>query len=378
LEKECRRNLELWWLLGRLAPDFKTIADFRRDNAPAIPASGRALVQFCREHRLLGTRVALDGSKLKSAGSKDKTYSRQQLRHEQRRLRAYLTELDRADSRDGATEVEAQRVRHALSQLEVVEQVLVDEGSNTACVTDPDARLMRSGRAGMVAGYNVQASVDEQSGVVVHHEVTQDSTDNRQLLPMVHATQAAMGGELEQVLADAGYSNGEHLQGCEDAGIRPIVPVNRAVNSHGDHYPAEAFEYDAERDIFRCPSGKELYYKTYSSKDKVRLYTRDSCVDCALKDRCTKSERRWVSRHFHESAFERSTQRLAKDPGAMKRRMAIVEPVFGTLKRRMGGGRFTCWGLSATRAEMGLHVLAHNLNRVMNLKGACWLTQALG
>jgi hypothetical protein len=377
LERESQRNLEVWWLLKRLAPDFKTIADFRRDNSAPIVASGQAFIGFCRQQGLLSQRVALDGSKVKSAGSLSKSYTHKQLKAEQAQLRGYLADLDTADAADQEAPVKAERVRAALSELAGAEQVMIDEGRNTVSLTDPDARLMRGGRAGLMVGYNVQASVDERSGVVVHHEVTQEATDNRQLEPMAKATQAVLGGEPVEVLADAGYSNGEQLQACEDGGITPLVPVNRGVNNQGEYFAASAFKYDPRRDVYQCPAGQLLHFKTIHNRKKHRLYHREDCTGCALKAQCTRSRGRWLTRHFHEAAFERSKQRLRQDPEAMKRRMATVEPVFGTLKRRMGGGRFSCWGLSGVAAELGLHVLAHNLQRVINIKGSHWVISAL-
>ncbi len=194
---------------------------------------------------------------------------------------------------------------------------------------------------------------------------------------MAKATQAALGDEPVTVVADAGYSNGAQLQACEDAGITPLVPANRAVNTQGQYFGADAFEYDARHDVYRCPAGESLPFKTVQNRKKHRLYHREDCTGCALKDQCTGSRGRWLSRHFHEDAFERARQRLDDDPGAMTRRMATVEPVFGTLKRRMGGGRFSCWGLSGVVAELGLHVLAHNLQRIINLKGGNWMIATL-
>lgn len=180
-----------------------------------------------------------------------------------------------------------------------------------------------------------------------------------------------------EILADAGYSNGEQLQACEDAGITRIVPANRAINNQGDYFSKDDFEYDAKQDLYWCPAGEALHYKTFHRKKRHRLYHRADCTGCALKDRCTKSKGRWLTRHFNEEAFARSNRRVKDNPHAMRRRMATVEPVFGTLKRRMGGGRFSCWGLSGVAAELGLHVLAYNLQRVTNLKGGHWLTAAL-
>lgn len=217
LERECHRNLEVMWLLGRLAPDFKTIADFRRDNGVAIRQACRAFIQFCRQAGLLtGSLVAIDGSKFKAAASKYQALNRSQLNRDrakvERQVADYLARLDTADKQDAETGLEREQVQAALRQLERLDRYeqAMDLGERDQhCDTEPDARIMRSGRDGMVLGYNVQTAVDADSGLIVHHEVSQDTGDNRQLLPMAEQAKAVLGQDQLTVLADAGYSNGE-------------------------------------------------------------------------------------------------------------------------------------------------------------------------
>ncbi len=390
LEKECQRNLEVIWLMKRLAPDFKTVADFRKDNAVGIKKACQAFIQFCRQAGLLtGRLVAIDGSKFRAAASKDRAMTRKQLREQRKRVERlvelYLSQLDKADGDDVTVEMESDRVRQALSRLKAeageldeAEQAMDASGRNQHCRTEPDAKLMRSGREGMVLGYNVQTAVDADSGLVVHHDVNDQGGDNRQLQPMAEESKEALQADKITVVADAGYSNGEQQAACESQGIEVAVPSNRAVNNRpGQHFPKEAFSYDAERDCFTCPAGEELTYTTYSSKDKMRLYSRSGCGACALQSQCTRADRRWVSRHFHEDAFAASEARLAANPGLMSERMAVVERPFAVLKQLMGLRRLACRGMEGAKAEIGIAVLSYNLARMINEVGVNRLLTAL-
>ncbi|MEZ5503083.1 MAG: IS1182 family transposase [Halioglobus sp.] len=390
LEKECHRNLEVLWLMKRLAPDFKTIADFRKDNASAIKGACQAFIQFCREADLLtGRLIAIDGSKFKAAASKDKALTRKQLRERRKRMERlvdqYLSQLDKADSENVNVEMESGRVQRALKRLEIegiqlddVESAMEQRQSNQHCRTEPDAKLMRSGREGIVLGYNVQTAVDADSGLIVHHDVTDRSADTQELQPMAEETKKVLSAENLAVVADAGYSNGEQQAACEAQDIHVAVPSRRAVNNQSPEFFQKAdFKYNADRDCFTCPAGEELHYKTHSSKDKMYLYARTGCGSCALQSRCTKADRRWVSRHFYEEAFAVSEARLRANPRLMVTRMAAVERPFATLKQVMGLRRFLCWGMKGAKAEMGLGILSYNLTRMINEVGVPRLLVAL-
>ena len=263
------------------------------------------------------------------------------------------------------------------SILDVAEAQMEARSHNQACMTEPDAKLMRSGRDGMVVGYNVQSSVDADSGLIIHHEVTDESDDRRQLYPMAHQIKAGLGEETLSVLADAGYSNGEQLAACDAENITVTLPSRRSINDLTDLYPKSAFHYDADQDCYICPAGECLSYKTVNRKEKRRMYTRDGCCSCILKHQCTKSKQRWVSRHCHEDAFERCDARLKKNPALMRQRMAIVERPFAILKQIMGFRRFLCWGIDSARSEMSLGVLSYNLKLMINREGVPELLAAL-
>ncbi len=251
--------------------------------------------------------------------------------------------------------------------------------ANQCCETEPDARRMRSGRDGIVVGYNVQTAVDEETGLIIHHEVTDEGSDNRQLQPMAQAAKTELKADKLTLLADAGYSNGEQLEVCEKQGITANVPSNRAVNTQGNqkHYQKSAFHYDPEQDQFICPAGEVLSYQTYNSQQKLHLYARTGCNACSQQAHCTTADKRWLSRHFYEDALERSQARVDADPGLMKRRAAVVERPFAHLKQIMGLRRFQCWGRTGAEAEMGLGVLAYNLNRMINALGVRRLLQII-
>lgn len=389
LEKECHRNIEVLWLMKRLAPDFKTIADFRKDNSDAIKGACQQFIQFCREANLIGNHlVAIDGSKFKAAASKDNAFTRKRLQQQCKRteqlIDQYLQQLDASDNQHQDVELQNKQVTQALKKLRAekarlteIEASMDKCSSHQYCTTEPDARLMRSGREGLVLGYNIQNAVEASSGLIIHHEVTREAADNRQLQPMAESAKAVLRVDKLTVLADAGYSNGEQLAACEEQAITVTVPCNRAINNQGDYYQKSDFSYDAEQDQFTCPAGKILRYTTFNRKDKMYLYSRTGCHRCSLQSDCTKADKRWLSRHFFEAAFTRSAQRLAENPKMMRQRMAIVERPFAILKQVMGLRRFLCYGIEAARSEMGMSVLSYNLKRMINREGVPVLLEAL-
>lgn len=379
LEKQCHCNIEVLWLMKRLAPDFKTIANFRQQNSSAIRQACQAFIQFCREAKLLDSRlIAIDGSKFKAAASISKTYNRRQLDELQQRLNHkidhYLSILADSDQKDvvdqqGSVQDALRKLQQRQRRLNELSSTMEEANATQCCETEPQAKRMRSGRDGIIVGYNVQTAVESETGLIVHYDVTGDGNDFRQLQPMAEKAKAVLGIESLDVLADSGYSNGEQLANCEAQRITVTVPVKRSVNNKGDHYQKSDFEYDLQADQFTCPAGEVLGYQTYNKKDKVYLYARTGCSSCEQQSRCTKSDKRWVSRHFYEDAMARSQARVNQEPSLMKRRSAIVERPFAHLKQVMGLRRFQSWGQKGAKAEMGLGVLAYNLNRMINELG---------
>ena len=315
LERECRRNVEVMWLLRRLAPDFKTIADFRRDNGAAIVGACRAFVLFCRDQGLFTARlVALDGSKFRAAASAKRIIGRREISEEtarlDRRIAEYLAGLDDNDAGEGdeaagATAAALQALKARRAELDRLAAKLDTDERTTVVEGEPDARPMGIGKAPKPPSYNVQTVVDAETSLIVHHEVTDEATDNRLLFPMAEAAKAIIGATRLRVIADSGYSNGEAAARCEAAGIEPCVPTKRSGNSHGDFFERAAFAYDPANDTYRCPAGQILRWHSRSLRDSLNLYRTDACPGCTLKPLCTKADRRWVTRHFHEEALER-------------------------------------------------------------------------
>jgi transposase len=379
LERECGRNVELMWLIGRLCPDFKTIADFRRDNGQAIIAVGRAFVRFCRERGLFSARLlALDGTKMRAAASLRRVMSAQNIADEQAQIEAriasYLAALDAADAAEpeeadaAATKAALAALRQRQAELQAMTKQLIEEERTTVVDGEPEARQMGKGRGRKPPAYNAQAVVDTATGLIVYDDVTTEATDNRLLHPMAQAAQEALGMEELTLVADTGYSNGTDAAACEADGITPCVPRNRSVNKQGDGtlFDRSRFVYEPEADRYRCPAGQVLLRKSYSQRDHSWTYQAQDCSGCALKERCTTAKRRTVSRHEHEEALERMEARVQADPGLLRARRCAAEHPFGTIKR-MSGARFLTRGLQKVKTEFALSVLAYNVIRMMNL-----------
>ncbi len=378
LERTCRRDVEAMWLMRNLAPDFKTIADFRRDNGAAIIGACRAFVLLCREAGLFSARlVALDGSKFQAVASPKKIVGRRQIAEEAARLDAriatYLAGLDEADAAEPddapeAVQVALAALRSRRAELDRQAAKLDEEDRATLVDGEEDARPMGKGHGPKPPSYNVQTAVDAASGLIVHHEVTDEPTDRRQLHPLANATKQSLGLDTITVVADKGFDNGEHASACESDGIVACVPPNRSVNNQGDGtlFDRTAFTYQAETDALICPAGRSLTRKQLHRKKRNVTYASSDCSGCALKPRCTTAERRHVKRHFDDDALNRMAERAT--PEMMRIRRCVAEHPFGTIKRMMAGGRFLTRSLKGTRTEMALSVLAYNILRAINIR----------
>jgi transposase len=378
LERECQRNVEVMWLLGKLAPDHKTIADFRRANGKGVRGACASFVRFCRNAGLLGGEwVAIDGSKFQAVASRDKAVTRKQLQREQAKLEervtAYLAELDRCDRDEGQAQVREEQLKAALDALEdgaTVLRWMEASDQSQYVVGEPEAKLMRT-TAGTQVAYNVQTAVDAKHALVVAHEVTSEATDNRSLEPMAKAAQQAVGSATLKVAADAGYSNGEQAAGCEEAGIEPYVPPNRSDSPGGGMlFDRTEFVYDAKSDTYRCPAGQLLVRKQLMRKERSVLYATPACASCRLRKRCTTGRQRHIMRHLFEEALQRLRRRIEEHPEAMRLRRATAEHPFGTIKYQIFGiPRFLVRSRWAAGTEIALAVLVYNIKRVANVMG---------
>ncbi|MDR6412285.1 UNVERIFIED_ORG: transposase [Burkholderia sp. 1595] len=394
LERECQRNVELMWLTGRLAPDFKTIADFRRDNGPAIRNVCRRFVELCRGLKLLsGDMVAIDGSKFKAVNSRDRNYTAGKIDKRQQQIeesvQRYLDMIETAD-RTSPTGFDVKTVRlyekiallrQRMRELEQIKQQLQNEPDGQLSLTDPDSRSMTSGgkRTGTV-GYNVQTAVDTKHHLIVEHEVTNIGGDHGQLSKMAVSAKNAMGKPKLKVLADRGYFSGPDIRACELAGITAYVPkpLTSASRKKG-LFTKRDFIYVARSDEYRCPAGERaiLRFKTVEKDMNLRVYWPSACPRCHLKERCSPSDYRRIRRWEHERVLEVMQRRLDRKPDAMTIRRSTVEHVFGTLKHWMGATHFLTRTLGRVSTEMSLQVLAYNLKRVMNILGVAGMLKAM-
>ncbi len=386
LERECQRNVELMWLTGRLAPDFKTIADFRREDGPAIRKVCRQFVVLCRDLKLFTQAVvAIDGSKFKAVNSRDRNFTPTKIdrRIEQieESVQRYLEALETAD-RTQPVEAEAtakrltqkiDRLRQRVRELgELKEQLQMREDPQVS-ITDPDARSMTSdGRATGVVGYNVQAAVDAKHHLIVAHEVTNVGNDRGQLANMADQARTAMGKRKLEAIADRGYFSGPQIKACEEAGITSYVPKPMTSNSKAaGRFSKADFIYIQRDDEYQCPAGERLRWRqtTLEKGLNIHSYWSSACGACALRAQCTTGKERRVRRWEHEAVLERLQARLDRKPKQMTVRRRTVEHVFGTLKHWMGSTHFLTRRLENVSTEMSLHVLAYNLKRVIAILG---------
>jgi len=385
LERESQRNLEVMWLLKKLTPDHKTIADFRKEHADGLRQVCRAFTQLCKELELFGGElVAIDGSKFLAVNSRRRNFSEKKLKRVLKELdekvAAYLSELDQADQdeaegptptgEDLRTKLEHLRERRAWYQA--LQQELEQSGESQLSLTDPDSRSMLAGQRTEVS-YNVQIAVDSKHKLIVEHEVTNHVTDRDLLSPMAKQAKEALGVDHLEAVADQGYYDGQEVKQCLEAGITPFMAKpHTSVNQHPGLYTKADFVYDANRDVYRCPQGAELEFRfdTIEAGRHIRYYKTAACQTCPIRARCTSNQDgRRITRWVDEHVLEAMAQRVAEHPEIMKLRKQLAEHPFGTLKRGWQQGYFLLKRLVKVNGEMALSVLAYNVKRVINILG---------
>jgi transposase len=387
LEREAGRNVEVMWLTGRLAPDHKTIADFRKDNGAAIKRVCAQFIELCRQMGLLATSsVAIDGSKFKAVNTRDKNFTRNKV--ERRRVQLeesvarYLAQLDTADRQEPSEDLAAKtehlkeklvKLECEMQRLAVMEKLVLASRDQQISLTDPDSRSMAtSGRGSGVVGYKVQVAVETEHHLIIAHEVTNSGSDRAQLANMASQAKQVLGVDELQAVADRGYYSGAEILACHEAGIGVTLPkpVTSGIEAKG-RFGKQDFRYLAEEDVYVCPAGEKLAYH-YTNEENglvLRRYWTNACQSCAIKNRCTTGKERRIARWEHETVLEAVQKRLDKHPQAMRQRRETVEHPFATLKMRMGATHFLTKRLPKVATEMALHVLAYNLTRVMNIMG---------
>ncbi len=395
------------WLTGRLVPDHKTIADFRKDNGAAIRKVCARFVALCRQLDLFAEAcVAIDGSKFKAVNTRDKNFTRakmtRRLKQIEDSVERYLHQLDSADRQEpslarttklvlgpasGRTRGTARlndkiaTLKGEMKRLEKLEAEMLATPDKQISLTDPDARSMAtSGRGSGMVGYNVQAAVDTKNHLIVAHEVTNVGTDRSQLSAMAEKTKAALETDALDVVADRGYFNSKEILACTEAEITVTLPKPLTSGSKAKgRFAKQDFRYVRQDDAYICPAGERLVYH-YTNVEKgltLRRYWTNVCQGCAIKDRCTTGKERRITRWEHEHVLEAVERRLDEHPEKMRTRRETVEHPFGTIKSWMGSTHFQMKTLKRVGTEMARHVLAYNLKRVMNILGIGPLIAAL-
>ena len=395
LEREAGRNVEVMWLTGRLVPDHKTIADFRKDNGRAIRQVCTRFVVLCRTMGLFTeASVAIDGSKFKAVNNRDRNFTRAKMARRRAQIEEsvarYLQQLDTADRQEPsealATKTTGLRAKIArlgeeMQRLQALEARMLATPDQQISLTDPDARSMAtSGRGSGVVGYNVQAAVDIEHHLIVAHDVTNVGTDVAQLAPMAQLTKAVLKTDRLEVVADRGYFSSEQILACQEAGITVTLPKPQTSgNRVKGRFVKQDFRYEASEDVYVCPAGEKLTYHYTNQEDGrvLRRYWTSACQTCAIKDRCTSGKERRITRWQHEHVVEAVQRRLDAHPEKMRQRRETAEHPFGTIKARMGATHFLMKTLKRVSTEMALHVLAYNLTRAMNILGTGRLIDAM-
>ena len=395
LEREAKRNLEAIWLVQRLTPDDKTIADFRKDNGPAIKKVCARFVELCRKMGLLTkASVAIDGSKFKAVNTRDKNFTKGKVERRRHQLEEsvarYLAQLDTADLQDPSEALAAKtahlkeklsKLASEMRKLDAYEKEMLVAPDQQISLTDPDCRSMAtSGRGSGVVGYNVQVVVDTEHHLIIAHEVTNSGTDRAQLANMGLRAKQVLGVDRLEAVADRGYYSSTEIKTCDDAGIVVTLPKPMTSGAKSDgRFGKQDFVYNAAEDVYRCPAGEKLTYRMTSEQDAkmMRRYWTNACSNCPLKPKCTTGNERRIPRWEHEHILEAAQKRLDENPRAMRDRRETVEHPFGTLKMRMGATHFLMKRLPKVATEMALQVLAYNITRVMNIMGVEPLAAAM-
>ncbi len=393
LERECQRNVEVMWLTGCLAPDFKTIADFRKDNGPAIRKVCREFIVVCgRAGLLAATTVAIDGSKFKAVNSRDRNFTQTKVAKRLEQIEAsierYLSELETADRQPSTPEIKRTRLKDKITRLnQEIERMKairaqLDKAEDTQIsLTDPDARSMQgTGKATGTVGYNVQCAVETENHLIVAHEVTNAVHDRHQLSSMAQQAKEALGAGAIEAIADRGYYDGKEILACGQGGVAAYVPRSSTSGAKAEgRFGKQDFVYKADEDVYLCPAGERLTYHYTNEEDGkvLRRYWTTACSTCPLKEKCTTGKERRITRWEHEAVLEAAQDRLDKNPDMMTVRRSTVEHTFGTLKFWMGPAHFLMKRLRNVKTEMSLHVLSYNMKRAMNILTVPGLLQAM-
>lgn len=409
LERECQRNLELIWLMKKLNPDFRTIADFRKENVDRIRSVFREFVSFLQDVDLVeGKFVSLDGSKIRAYNASKRNfnaaYLASRLKRIEERVERYLKELERNDDeiddddddddvelikkRNDYLRAKLERLKKNKRELEEIRRTMEEAGKREISLTDPESREMKNNGRVEVC-YNSELSVDSKEKMIVNYDVTNEPTDEKQLAPMARSTKEVLGVDRLGVTADAGFANMVQIKECVDDGITPYLPATKLDGGRmgrprpDPSFGKEKFVYDADRDVYICPAGHQLtlrYTKLTrtGSVKKVGVYRTGACATCPFRAKCTSNKRgRSIERWEHQDIIDQVVRRARLEPEKLEERMKLAEHPFGTIKRAFNMGYFLLGGLRKVRGEMGFTVIAYDMRRALNVLGTRRLLEAL-
>jgi transposase len=396
LEKETHKNIEVMWLLRKVNPDHKTIADFRKDNLKSFKKVFREFNILCRKLDLFGNELmAIDGSKFKASNNKDKNITEKlletKLREIDEKVENYfqkMDELDKEESDKPAMSFDElhEKISHLRDRKESYKKLsrkMKMSGETQISLTDPDSRTFPK-KFGVDVGYNSQVAVDEKHHLIVEQDVTNAVTDIDQLSDIAIKAKEALSLDKVKVVADAGYCNAKEIQTCDENGIEAYTSrIPTSINKNKGLYTKDAFRYDKKRDCYFCPAGKKMTYrfqrteKRRKKRREVLYYICYECRKCSLKHLCTKANARRITRCPEEHAVDLMNERVKKHPEIIKKRKQIVEHVFGSIKFWNGHDYFLMRGLEKVKAEFSLSALSYNVTRVINLVGIKRMIEAL-
>ena len=394
LEREAGRNVELMWLISRLAPDFKTIADFRKDNTKAITQVCREFVLICRKLNLFtDSLVAIDGSKFKAVNNRNRNFTQAKIKLRLKQIdesiARYLGQVATEDRVELATskhkverlEKKIGKLKKEVDQLNDIQAQLKEVPDKQISLTDPDARSMAtSGRGTGMVAYNVQTAVDSKHHIILAQEVTNQGHDRQQLANMAVQAKSILSVDDVTVVADRGYYSGEEIKTCDETGIKTYLPKSQTSGNQAKGlFGKRDFIYHPGDDEYECPAGERAIFRSCRQEGgkMIRRYWSSSCVRCSIKSQCTNGKERRISRWEHEAILDELEARMEREPDMMKVRRSTVEHPFGTLKSWMGSTHFQMKTIKRVSAEMSLHVLAYNLKRVMKILGPVELMKAM-
>jgi transposase len=395
LEKECHRNVEVMWLMKKLAPDFKTIADFRKDNVECIKPVFKEFVYLCRSLDLYGAQlVAIDGTKFRAVNSRSNNLNEKtvalRLKQTEEKIASYLKEMDENDTADSGEDenIRVDELKERIGRLEEekqryeqIQNHMKATGQKEVSLVDPDSRLMRVDSQRLEVSYNIQTSVDSKQHLIVDYDVINNSTDHHQLAKDALAAKETLGVDELDVLSDKGFYVEKDVADCESDGIRVFMPIPAVLSPYksigvpAPEFYSDRFVYDAARDVYVCPADKELVFCKCVCRDDLqrgRVYRTSSCAVCVFRGKCTRNKRgRTIVRSVYDGAVDNLRVRLSSREGKEKLRLRrmLVEHPFGTMKRAFNQGYVLLKGLRKVKGEVGLTMLAYNIRRAINILG---------